>query len=240
MAMSENAAKARAAEDQLISVAAPRLVALLEDHMSAALGSWQMGGELLAPNKQLYYVSLLEATFATVTEVIPKLLIEADAKTTTAAAVRDYVNRYAEQRGLRLSQTTEKQLRRLILAGQRRGLSTDEVLAKLRSSIPKLAGLRAQTIATTEIHTAAQFVTYRQAVSNPAITQKAWFTQEDDRVRGLEGGFSHRAMHLTEAGVGRLFQVPHAQGYFEGLRFCGDPEGSAGNVVNCRCQTHYR
>jgi len=31
------------------------------------------------------------------------------------------------------------------------------------------------------------------------------------------------------------FKVPYGFGSFEALMFPGDPDGSAGNIINCRC-----
>ena len=92
--------------------------------------------------------------------------------------------------------------------------------------------LRAQTIARTEalraIHTAND-IAYRQAINGGALNilevEREWWTALDERVRG-----SHAALHGITRRVDETF--PAAGGP---LRYPGDPEGPAEEVVGCRC-----
>ena len=59
---------------------------------------------------------------------------------------------------------------------------------------------------------------------------KVWNTQGDDRVRD-----GHARTQGQEAPIDEPFYVNG-----EKLMFPGDPKGSAGNIINCRCYMTYK
>lgn len=59
----------------------------------------------------------------------------------------------------------------------------------------------------------------------PALIRRVWFTMLDERVRR-----AHALAHGQESNSSGIFRVGG-----ESLRFPGDPNGSAGNIINCRC-----
>lgn len=92
---------------------------------------------------------------------------------------------------------------------------------------------RAETIARTEalraVHLANREM-YHQAFESgdldPSLITREWNTAKDERVRG-----SHAAMHGQQRGFDEAF----LSGDGNKLRFPGDPEAPAEDVVNCRC-----
>lgn len=92
--------------------------------------------------------------------------------------------------------------------------------------------MRADTIARTELHNAAQFAVKRtaedySAVNPLVVLKKAWVPTVDERTRP-----EHIAMlNSPMIGESEFFMVGG-----ERLEYPGDPSGSAGNVINCRCQ----
>ena len=85
---------------------------------------------------------------------------------------------------------------------------------------------QAERIARTET-TIAMNTASDVAVNETGIeTVKQWISAGDNNERP-----SHIAMNGTKVSKGQLFE--------NGLRYAGDPEGSASEVVNCRCTTLY-
>ena len=62
-------------------------------------------------------------------------------------------------------------------------------------------------------------------------TLKEWVTALDDKVRdGSSSEFDHTAAHGEAVELKAAFEATG-----ESLEFPGDPGGSAGNIINCRC-----
>lgn len=159
----------------------------------------------------------------------------------TMRAALEYLEAYGVQRTRQITATTAKQLSQIVVAGQREGQSTTQIMRSLVNKVPKLAATRAKIIAETEIHSATQFGAYNAALRSSRLLVKFWNTQEDDRVRDfLQGAqFSHASANRQKKPLDNPFQVPHIGGSTEALRFPGDPEGSAGNIIRCRCAVTY-
>lgn len=155
----------------------------------------------------------------------------------TLRAALNYLETYGVSRARQITATTAKQLSQIIVSGQREGQSTTEIMRSLVNKVPRLARVRAKLIAETEIHPATQFGAYNAALRSGRTLVKYWNTLEDDRVRDFWQGsqFSHASAHRQKKSLDNPFQIPHISGGTEALRFPGDPEGSAGNIIRCRC-----
>lgn len=92
---------------------------------------------------------------------------------------------------------------------------------------------RAEVIAATETHAAAMFASQKTAEQISSETGlellKVWNAVEDERTR-----FSHSAANGQKVGMNAKFTVNG-----EKLERPGDPRGSAGNVIRCRCVLTY-
>lgn len=118
-------------------------------------------------------------------------------------------------------------------------LATEEPVSEqdLVSSILKTKGFsvfRANTIARTETHNAAMFASQGTASNISATTGvnllKRWVPVSDERTRE-----DHRTMLNSEAiPMDAFFDVGG-----EKLQRPGDPNGSPGNIINCRCVLTY-
>lgn len=62
------------------------------------------------------------------------------------------------------------------------------------------------------------------------VTRKEWLSMQDDRVR--HGEYNHE-LDGTQVGINETFPTGSAGG----LQYPGDPNGEAGDLVNCRCTT---
>lgn len=144
-----------------------------------------------------------------------------------------------------ITATTRSQIIRLIDTGLREGQSVDEIAAGISEAAPALAGVRAAIIARTETHSASMYASLQSAKRSTIPLDKEWVSVEDGRTRdsgegdGVVDGFNHRIMNGVTVGIDEPFEVPTKFGTIERLMFPGDPNGSAGNIINCRCAQTY-
>jgi hypothetical protein len=103
------------------------------------------------------------------------------------------------------------------------------------------AGLfRARRIVRTESVKASNLSGMTGAKSTGLLMDKRWISARDNRVRGNPGGkypnaeFDHWNINGTVIGMDRPFTETG-----EPMQFPGDPNGAAGDVINCRCSLGY-
>jgi hypothetical protein len=104
-------------------------------------------------------------------------------------------------------------------------IDMEEAIKKLQDA-SGFSKARAERIARTEIHTAtmeAQFESAKKFL--PPGTHKMWMATLDGRVRDAHMKANNQTIPLDE---------PFSVGG-EDMMFPGDPNGSPGNVINCRC-----
>lgn len=176
-------------------------------------------------------------SFSNVIFDIVKQGIELGVRLQAKSLADRYFTRYGASRARLIQSTTNKQLLALIARGQRQGLNRDEILDLIASKLPNMARGRAMTIVNTELHAATQFGSLAAARDKRGVLTKTWYTVEDDKVRSIAGGaaFSHTALHMRKIDLNSSFLVPRRGGGFEEIKFPGDPDGSPGNIINCRC-----
>lgn len=127
-----------------------------------------------------------------------------------------------------ISGSTRKMIMRQIRSGQRQGLSGAEIVRNIRATVPVVSAARAAVIARTETHNAANFAHMETAKESGVVTRKEWLAARDDRTRDDE--FSHVDADGQIVGIDEPFTVSGEQ-----LMYPGDQNGSAGNIINCRC-----
>jgi len=118
---------------------------------------------------------------------------------------------------------------RLIEKGMKDGQSVDDIARTISSQIVAVTRLRAAVISRTETHSAAGFGSLGTAKETGLPLMKEWIAARDERTR---------ASHSTADGQ----TVPMDEPFIvdgEALMYPGDPNGSARNVINCRCQSGY-
>lgn len=169
-------------------------------------------------------------------------------KSTDTMLVQRAIDSFFELHGRRtaaqINNTTERQIEALISGGLRRGEAQQTVMQSVLDRLPEIANLRAMLITGTDIHAATQFASQRAAEATGQLTKKSWHSTPDNRTRdfGISGKisqFNHRVMHGDSVPLTQSFLVPTKFGGVEGLYFPGDPNGSPGNVINCRCVQTY-
>lgn len=160
-----------------------------------------------------------------------------------------FIQRFGAAKVQQITETTRDQLVRTIDKGVTQGLGQEGIAKMITDRIPALSRTRARVIARTEVHTAAMYASEEVAKTSPLPMNKRWISVFDARTRDFGEGdgeadqFNHRIMNEVTVGPDELFAVPRSPRYgggFEMLTGPGDPNGSAGNVINCRCALIYR
>lgn len=115
---------------------------------------------------------------------------------------------------------------------------TDEIsLAELRDIIYRITNKsekyykwQALRIAVTETTTASNFAKFSEAQKSNLVLLKYWVSLNDDRVR-------HD--HIIENGQSAELNEPFIMADGRELMYAGDPQGGAGQVINCRCTIRF-
>lgn len=124
---------------------------------------------------------------------------------------------------------------RQMSAALEHGYAEGQSVVQMAHALQQTAQLslpRALTIARTEVISAANAGGFQQLVTAGFTSdecRKEWLATDDARTREAHHKADGQMVGLLEA-----FQVDG-----EGLMFPGDPHGSPGNVINCRCSTAY-
>ena len=136
----------------------------------------------------------------------------------------------------RITNTTQENIRRIIEQGAREGLGQREVGKLIRDSSPSIAAARSQVIARTEVHSASQATAQRVAEDTGVEMRRVWVSSQGERTRSIADGamFDHLGADGQTVGMNQPFVIEGIRGDEE-LRYPGDPQGSAGNIINCRC-----
>ena len=144
-----------------------------------------------------------------------------------------------------VTETTRRQIVTQVEQGYRDGLGVREIGANIRSTIPTIARWRANTIARTETHAAANYGSTEAARATGLPLRREWLAAHDDRTRTVDPVigdadlYGHREADGQIVGMDEPFQIRRLTGGTEALRYPGDPNGSPGNVVNCRCSVAF-
>ena len=129
-----------------------------------------------------------------------------------------------------INETTRKRIVDAINTGYNNGLSDAETGTLLRNTIIGFGVARANLIARTETHRTASWANETTAENmNIAGTKKEWIAIQDARTR---------VTHSIASGQ----QIPLDQKFVVGgdrLKYPGDPSGSPGETINCRCSVIY-
>ena len=95
---------------------------------------------------------------------------------------------------------------------------------------------RAMTIARTEVMRASNEGAMQGVAEFDIQLKKVWLATTDDRTRTLaDGEFDHMEMNGVEVDMNEPFNVNG-----ENIDYPGDPDGSPGNTINCRCAVSFR
>ena len=151
-------------------------------------------------------------------------------------AFNKWVEKYGLAKSTELNQTTKRELLKKLRKTLAEGMT--ESMPKLKKQLQEsakdvfeeLSNTRAYLIARTEAGSSVnvgQLATYKAT----GIERKEWLSTLDDRTRE-----SHLQMDGVIANIDDTFEVENlTEGGIDNMLYPLDPNGSAGNVCNCRC-----
>lgn len=147
------------------------------------------------------------------------------------AIVRQYIRDVGGIRITQISNSTMRQINRVVNQGAQEGLGVAAIGKNIRDSLDgAFSRYRANTIARTETHSAASYANHQVNASlNIPNQMKRWVAVSDARARA-----THVAANGTEVPLDEDFIVGGVA-----MAYTGDPKGGAKNVINCRCVTLY-
>jgi hypothetical protein len=146
-------------------------------------------------------------------------------------AAQRYIRTYGVAKVKNISDTTRHQIQHVVEQALADGLSVPDIQRRIvEKTGGQIARNRARTIAQTEVHAAASAGSQTAIESLQRPYRKEW-------IAALQPGRT-RPSHLIANG-----QIVDGNEQFivdgEGLRYPGDPMGSARNIINCRCVNAY-
>jgi hypothetical protein len=142
----------------------------------------------------------------------------------------DFTRTYVADRVTKVNATTKNQIRGIVRRTLEDGDTLEDAAAQIRRQAGPMSRTRAHIIARTETHTAGNAGLQFEAEASEFDMVKEWISAADDRTRDDE--FDHVDVDGQQVGEKERFTVSG-----EDLLFPGDPMGSAGNIINCRCAT---
>jgi len=157
------------------------------------------------------------------------LEVKGFAETMTRLAMGYIASEMMRQRITNVADTTRQQIVSAVARGFDDGLGQTGVAGYIRDLIPGMSGYRAGMIARTEVHGAANYGSVSAAAETGLRLRKEWISAEDERTRE-----SHALANGQIVAQDDAFDVGG-----EALMYPGDPEGSAAEVINCRCTTGF-
>lgn len=122
-----------------------------------------------------------------------------------------------------INATTEGAIREEIKAGELAGESITDIAKRVSGVFSDASTSRARMIARTETIGASNEGSYIAATDSGVVATKAWLATEDDRTRPT---------HIEAEADG---DIAMDETFSNGLLYPGDPDGDAGEVINCRC-----
>lgn len=166
-----------------------------------------------------------------------KEIIRIDAVTLTNEMFNKWVDRYGLMKSEELNQTSKKKLLELLRKTLAESLEEGDGLEVMKDKLQKasasvfqeLSDVRSYLIARTETGASVNFgqmATYQAT----GIEKKEWISTLDDRTRE-----THLMMDGKVANIDETFEVENINGGVDNMLYPSDPNGSAGNVCNCRC-----
>lgn len=118
-----------------------------------------------------------------------------------------------------------------------RGINDNKTMSEITTDLDKLFRSRkwyrwqSMRIARTETTTAANYAATLASESSNTVMDKVWISSQDARTRRPpDSHFDHFDMNGVKVPLKKKFNVSGEEMYYP-----GDPNGSAGNVINCRC-----
>jgi hypothetical protein len=249
--------KARRLQKRVYDKYAPTIAGVLNDAMLNGIEGMEFGRLDIDPLYLRRLETAMKAMYREITRSAAEELVDVHKAgfqgLSTKASLDEFYDRiyqefldeFGSKKIVRVWETTRKQIRDIVAKGLKEGKSLEEIAEEIRKTSRNFTKLRSVVIARTETHGASMYASLKSAKRSTLPLVKEWVSVEDARTRdsgegdGIVDEFDHRNMNGQKVGMDDPFQVPHKAGFTENLMFPGDPNGSAANVINCRCGMVY-
>lgn len=145
----------------------------------------------------------------------------------------EWLFRNSSYRITSVKNTLTSYIQEILSFGIAEGKTISELATDLQTRINQRNFYRWQAlrIARTETTAAANYASVVAADVSGVESEKVWVSSHDARTRQPpDSKFNHYVMDAVRVDYDKPFNVSG-----EMLEFPGDPKGSAGNVINCRC-----
>lgn len=141
--------------------------------------------------------------------------------------VADFIEARTNTLAGQVTQTTYEAIQAALNEGVAVGESIDDLAGRIRTLFAQTYANRAETVARTEVISAYNGAGVLGATQLPpdVVAGQEWIATRDGRTRE-----EHAAADGQIVGIGTAFDIGGHQ-----MAYPGDPNGGAGNVVNCRC-----
>lgn len=158
----------------------------------------------------------------------PQIVMQNEFDFNLTDEIMNFLNDWFEIRAAIYNETTLESVYRIIKQGQEEGLNTREIAVRVDES-GALQEYRAVRISRTETVGLQNYSTMQSAKQSDVVEQKVWVSSRDSRVRD-----THRDADGQIVGIDESFMVDGIK-----MKYPGDPNGSAAEVINCRCAISY-
>jgi uncharacterized protein with gpF-like domain len=230
--------------DRLTAQFRGRLQRELETAMREMVEHWEQTGNVTLPRGfrdriEAVYRQMAMASITTfgsrIMEQAKARGVKLETKESFAQIMTRRALRFIEQEAIRrrvteVTETTRDQIIRAVRKGYEDGLGQRGTASYILDLVPQISSYRAEVIARTETHGAANYGSQEAAKQTGLPLSREWLAAADDRTRE-----THRiAATQPPVGMDEKFKVGDAE-----LMFPGDPEGPGDEVINCRCAVGY-
>lgn len=196
-----------------------QLVKVAERHMPAMVRSgWQFGVDQMSEAYSKRF-----ALPSTLVNIAFDLLVP---------GVADYIAERPYLYAALVAQTVVDDMRDQINEGVQQGETIDQIAQRIETYENVGSMQRAKVTARTEVISAMNKGAIESYKASRVVPLKRWLTARDDRVRGLKprDAFNHVEADGQTVPLDAHFDVSGEQ-----LLYPGDPAGSPGNIIQCRC-----
>jgi hypothetical protein len=156
-----------------------------------------------------------------------RFIIQPEVQTTWINRIKRFVREEVGDRITSVTLTTVDIVKRSIDKSLFDGLGTDEAARELRKQWKVISLNRAKVISRTEILSASNAGSFIGAQSTGLDLMKVWLSTRDSRTRDSHLHIDGEAVTMEET-------------FSNGLRYPGDPRGSAAQTIQCRCSQTYK
>lgn len=148
--------------------------------------------------------------------------------------IRYFQEHLLDKAVLPITETMKAWILKFVIDQQFTGKSLDMIIEEMvKHDFPRW---RSQVIARTEVLRAANYGAMQGARKAGYKMQKRWISAQDFRTRRVpRDEFSHIEANGQIQEMDNPFLIPRRSGGTEQLMQPGDPNGSAADVINCRC-----